>query len=82
MASTIEVLCACGCGQRFVARVADRNRGWGRFASKSCKAREQERRTHQYARMNGDSGTGPINFGCWGDHEDEMEYGFQEATNA
>ncbi len=24
------------CGDPFVARVADRNRGWARFCSKSC----------------------------------------------
>ena len=38
----------CGCS--FSARVADRNRGWGRFCSKSCKAEHQEKRTHQYAK--------------------------------
>ena len=27
------------CGDPFVARVADRERGWARFCSKSCKAR-------------------------------------------
>lgn len=44
----VEVICACGCGQKFMARVVDRKRGWGKFSSKSCKARWQERRTHQY----------------------------------
>lgn len=38
------------CGDPFTARVADRNRGWARFCSKSCKAAEQERRTGQNAR--------------------------------
>ncbi len=40
---TVEVKCAnksCGC--MFTARVADRNRGWGKFCSKSCKAIRQE----------------------------------------
>lgn len=46
---TVKVVCECGCGVSFDARVADRNRGWGRFFSKSCKARFQERRTGQYA---------------------------------
>ena len=32
-----------------MVRVADRKRGWGLFFSKSCKAREQEGRTGQYA---------------------------------
>ncbi len=35
------------CKCEFVARVADRNRGWARFCSKSCKAGEQEKRTGQ-----------------------------------
>ncbi len=38
------------CGDDFVARVADRNRGWARFCSKSCKASHQEKRTGQYRR--------------------------------
>lgn len=48
--ATVEVTCACGCGQKFTARVADRKRGWGRFASKSCKATYQEHRTGQMRR--------------------------------
>ena len=39
--------CAC-CGGPFLAREADRKRGWARFCSKSCKAIKQERRTGQY----------------------------------
>lgn len=37
------------CGDPFIARVADRKRGWARFCSKSCKAIRQEQRTGQYA---------------------------------
>jgi hypothetical protein len=40
--------CQC-CGTLFVARIADRNRGWAKFCSKSCKAIRQEARTHQNA---------------------------------
>jgi hypothetical protein len=29
------------CPKVFIARVADRNRGWARFCSKSCKAIQQ-----------------------------------------
>lgn len=36
------------CKQPFVARVADRARGWARYCSKSCKAVAQEARTGQY----------------------------------
>ena len=36
------------CKEEFSARVADRKRGWGKFCSKSCKAKKQEKRTHQY----------------------------------
>lgn len=43
--ATVSVRCECGCGIRFDARTADRKRGWGRFATKSCKARA--RRTGQ-----------------------------------
>lgn len=51
MASTVDVTCARkGCNQVFAARVADRKRGWGKFCSKSCKAMEQESRTHQNAK--------------------------------
>lgn len=47
--ATVDVKCACGCGTVFTARVADRKRGWGKYSSKSCKARTQEKRTHQHA---------------------------------
>ncbi len=33
------------CKDPFMARVADRKRGWGRFCSKSCKAIRQTQRT-------------------------------------
>jgi len=37
------------CHDLFPARVADVKRGWAKFCSKSCKAKEQERRTGQYS---------------------------------
>lgn len=43
----VKVKCLC-CGVEFMARVADRKRGWGKHCSKSCKATKQERRTGQY----------------------------------
>jgi hypothetical protein len=33
------------CGDPFVARTADRKRGWARFCSKSCKAIRQTQKT-------------------------------------
>lgn len=42
-AATVEVKCA-RCKRPFVARVADRKRGWGKFCSKSCKAIKQTQR--------------------------------------
>lgn len=36
--------CLC-CKDPFRARVADRNRGWARYCSKSCKAIKQTQRT-------------------------------------
>jgi hypothetical protein len=38
----------CRCGTTFHPRTADIKRGWGKFCSKSCKATEQEQRTHQH----------------------------------
>lgn len=40
MPSKVEVKCK-QCQSLFMARVADRNRGWGKFCSKSCKAKKQ-----------------------------------------
>ncbi len=48
----VKVVCAnerCGC--EFEARMADINRGWGKFCSKSCKAVKQEKRTVQYRKL-------------------------------
>lgn len=36
------------CGAPFIARTADRKRGWARFCGKSCKAIRQEKNTGQY----------------------------------
>jgi DNA-directed RNA polymerase subunit M/transcription elongation factor TFIIS len=38
------------CGNDMLVRQADINRGWGKFCSKSCKAKKQEKRTGQYSR--------------------------------
>ena len=48
MPKMVEVSCKW-CKTPFMARKADVNRGWGKFCSKSCKANEQEKRTHQNA---------------------------------
>ena len=48
MAKMVEITCKCGCGRKKMVRTADVKRGWGKFYSKSCKAREQEKRTGQY----------------------------------
>lgn len=37
MAATSTYKCKC-CGEPFKARIADRNRDWARYCSKSCKA--------------------------------------------
>ena len=37
--ATVEVHCK-SCGTQFTARVADRKRGWGKYCSKSCKAKK------------------------------------------
>ena len=38
------------CGKAIKVRQADLNRGWGKFCSKSCKAKRQEQKTGQYSR--------------------------------
>lgn len=44
MPTMTEVRCKC-CGKPFSARVADVNRGWGLYCSKSCKAKKQTKDT-------------------------------------
>lgn len=40
--SKTRVFVACkNCGGGFVAKIADRRRGWAKFCSKSCKAQHQ-----------------------------------------
>lgn len=48
---TVQVKCQ-SCGDSFTARVSDRERGWGRFCSKSCKAVKQMK-THGDTRKQG-----------------------------
>jgi hypothetical protein len=50
MVMMVKVVCGC-CKTTFSARRADVNRGWGKFCSKSCKAKKQEARTGQYANI-------------------------------
>ena len=38
------------CGDTMVVREADIKRGWGRFCSKSCKAKKQTRRDSDFKR--------------------------------
>ena len=44
--SKVEVKCKY-CGDNFMARVADRKRGWGKFCSKSCKAIKQSQKRYE-----------------------------------
>lgn len=48
MAKTKNITCACGCGRNKDVRTADIKRGWGKYYSKSCKAKAQERKTGQH----------------------------------
>lgn len=63
------------CKQPFMAREADVKRGWAKFCSKSCKAKEQTRRTG-YA--------GPsdsyLSYGS-GDYEDKADGGLRYAPS-
>lgn len=49
MASMVDCKCKW-CKAPMRVRAADRARGWGKFCSKSCKAKEQEKRTGQHAK--------------------------------
>ena len=52
MAAARGKMVECVCARRkdkFMAREADRKRGWGKFCSKSCKAIKQEEMTGQFA---------------------------------
>lgn len=41
--------CKCAvCGEKFMARVADRKRGWARCCSKSCAATLSNKKTGKY----------------------------------
>lgn len=39
-----EITCACGCGRKKEVRTADVKRGWGKYYSKSCKAKTQSKK--------------------------------------
>jgi hypothetical protein len=78
MASTAQYKCQ-RCHGLFTARTADRDRGWARFCSKSCKAIKQEQRTGQYAayknrykncKSNGEGFVYVGGFGEWDEHKD------------
>jgi hypothetical protein len=62
------------CQGLFTARTADRDRGWARFCSKSCKAVKQEQRTGQYAAYKNRATIGGEfvfvgGFGEWDEHK-------------
>ena len=52
MAKTKTITCACGCKRKKDVRVADLRRGWGKYFSKSCKAKHQMK-THGDTRSKG-----------------------------
>lgn len=37
----VQIVCECGCGQSKEVRKADADRGWGKYFSKSCKAKHE-----------------------------------------
>lgn len=43
----VTVVCACGCGVSKEVRAADVARGWGKYASKSCKAKHQSEQSRK-----------------------------------
>lgn len=49
MPSMVEQTCRCG--EKFMARVADVKRGWGKSCSKSCAASLSNKKTGNYQRF-------------------------------
>lgn len=46
------VECVCKtCGKKFMARVADRKRGWAKCCSKSCAATQTNKKTGNYRKF-------------------------------
>lgn len=44
-----KIKCKCAvCGEKFMAKVADRNRGWSKCCSKSCAATLSNKKTGKY----------------------------------
>jgi hypothetical protein len=41
----------CACGNKFMAKIADIKRGWAKSCSKSCAAKNREKRTGTYAKL-------------------------------
>lgn len=67
-----EYICKLkSCKTPFLAREADRARGWALFCSKSCKAKEQEYKTGQYRHMKERSQQDDIDAAM-----DSLEYGW------
>jgi hypothetical protein len=50
MANMVTICCAW-CNNPKTVRAADVARGWAKFCSKACKAKEQEARTGQYSAL-------------------------------
>ena len=80
----MKVECKCKqCKQPFMARVADRKRGWGRFCSKSCKAKKQTKQMpfdkvrQRSFKSNQDKGAfiESRDYIDWGDVDDKNNYG-------
>lgn len=71
----MEITCKCGCGRKKEVRAADVKRGWGKYFSKSCKAkcstasktayrkylqRKEEYREHGFTMSQRDMGEGHV----------------------
>jgi hypothetical protein len=73
--ATITKNCEC-CGKPMQVRSADVKRGWGKFCSKTCKARRQEQRTGQYSRLlSGAMSPADLALGGYGDSGRDDDFG-------
>ncbi|WP_124624203.1 hypothetical protein [Burkholderia cenocepacia] len=74
------------CRKPFQARKVDVKRGWGRFCSKSCKAKKQEKRTGQYAELliqtGGERPTPARDLPDWARREREHDDALYESTSS
>jgi hypothetical protein len=62
------------CNANMTVRLADVKRGWGRFCSKSCKAKKQEKQNGQYSAYINGRGVSNLHPERLDDYDNRTEY--------